>query len=77
MLPEKPPIAWQASLTSSGLGGVAANERYVLVGDRDLDDFQDVFRCFDARTGQALWQVQHLAIGKLDYGQSSRATLRR
>ncbi len=61
-------------LAHSGLGGIAATDKYVIFGDRDLDDFQDVFRCHDAKTGKLLWQTQTLAIGKLDYGNSPRAT---
>ena len=56
------------------MGGVSATEKYVVIGDRDLDDFQDVFRCYDAKTGEPLWQVQVLAIGKLDYGNTPRST---
>jgi len=46
----------------------------VVFGDRDLDDFQDAFRCYEAATGTHLWTVHSLAIGKLDYGNSPRAT---
>jgi hypothetical protein len=46
----------------------------VVFGDRDVDDFQDVWRCVDASTGKELWQIQYFAIGQLDYGNSPRAT---
>ena len=33
-----------------------------------------MFRCLDAQTGDVVWEVQRLAIGGLDYGNSPRAT---
>jgi outer membrane protein assembly factor BamB len=62
------------SLAHSGLGGIAASDQFVVFGDRDLDDFHDVFRCVDAKTGEAKWTVQRLAIASLDYGNTPRAT---
>jgi outer membrane protein assembly factor BamB len=53
---------------------VAANEKYVVVVDRDLGDSFDIYRCLDADTGAELWTVRTLAKGKLDYGNSPRAT---
>ncbi|MCC9608229.1 PQQ-binding-like beta-propeller repeat protein [Blastopirellula sp. JC732] len=70
----EPQQIWKADLASDGLGGIAANEKYVLVSYRDFDDFQDVYQCFDAATGKSLWMLEYLAIGALDYGQSSRTT---
>lgn len=61
-------------LTHAGLGGIAANDQYVIFGDRDDDDFHDVFRCLDADTGDTVWEVQRLAVAALDYGNSPRAT---
>lgn len=46
----------------------------MIIGHRDFDDFQDVFQCFDANTGESLWRVEYLAVAALDYGQSPRAT---
>lgn len=73
-LPAALHIVWQRKLGGSGLGGVAATPHYVVFGDRDLDDFNDVFRCLDAADGTPLWTVSHPAIGKLDYGNTPRAT---
>lgn len=73
-LPAEPRVLWEESVAASGLAGLAANERYVLVAERDIDDLQDVFRCLDAATGRTLWQVQQIGIGQLDYGNSPRAT---
>lgn len=73
-LPTEPKIVWKVTLPNSGLGGIAANDRYVLMGDRDFTGFQDSFRCYDAIDGSLIWKVDYLAIGKLDYGPSPRAT---
>ncbi|MEM9644911.1 MAG: PQQ-binding-like beta-propeller repeat protein, partial [Planctomycetota bacterium] len=73
-LAKTPDIVWEFPLARSGLGGVAATGEVVIFGDRDLDDFHDVFRCLDADTGKQRWQVERLAIGALDYGNSPRAT---
>lgn len=56
------------------MGGIAATKQVVIFGDRDLEDFHDVYRCLDTATGEELWQVQQLAINSLDYGNSPRAT---
>ena len=37
-------------------------------------DRSDQFRCFRAADGELLWQVQYEAVGRLDYGNSPRAT---
>ncbi len=67
-------VLWEVPLGKAGLGGIAATPQYVFFGDRDLDDFQDIYRCLDATTGEQHWEVQQLAIGTLDYGNSPRAT---
>lgn len=67
-------MVWEIPLAHAGLGGIAATDRYVVFGDRDIDDFQDVFRCVDADTGQTRWEINRLAIAELDYGNSPRAT---
>jgi outer membrane protein assembly factor BamB len=73
-LPEKPRQLWRKKLSSQGLAGIAADERHVIVVDRDLGDSFDIYRCLDANTGAELWSVRTLAKGKLDYGNSPRAT---
>jgi outer membrane protein assembly factor BamB/ABC-type phosphate/phosphonate transport system substrate-binding protein len=73
-LPETPQVVWRRPLGRSGLGGLAATDRYVLVGDRDAANLCDVFRCVDARTGKELWTVMYPAPGDLDYDNSPRAT---
>jgi len=56
------------------MGGIAATASHVFFGDRDVEDFFDVYRCVDANTGEEQWEVRRLAIGALDYGNSPRAT---
>jgi outer membrane protein assembly factor BamB len=46
----------------------------VVVGDRDLPDESDHFRCFRAGDGRLAWEVSYPAAGKLDYGNQPRAT---
>lgn len=67
-------ILWQQRLTGEGLAGIAATGRHVIVADRDPFDQCDVFRCLQSDTGEQLWQIQYLAPGRLDYGNSPRAT---
>ena len=73
-LPERPSVVWERKLAGPGLGGLAATDKVVILGDRDLDNTCDVFRCFSAADGAPLWTVQYPALGKLDYGNSPRAT---
>lgn len=73
-LPEKPAVIWTQPLVHGGLGGIAATRAHVVMGDRDDADERDVFKCFDAETGELLWQVAYDAPGQLDYGNSPRAT---
>ncbi len=67
-------MVWERKLAGPGLGGIAATQDYVVFGDRDLDNFCDVFRCLDAATGATVWTVQYPALGELDYGNTPRAT---
>jgi outer membrane protein assembly factor BamB len=73
-LPNKLTIIWSRPLARSGLGGIAATRTHVVFGDRDDADERDVFRCFDAETGDEIWEVEYDAPGDLDYGNSPRAT---
>ncbi|MCO6046695.1 PhnD/SsuA/transferrin family substrate-binding protein [Aeoliella sp. ICT_H6.2] len=73
-LPEKLPQVWQVPLAHSGLGGIAATDKYVVIGDRNLPNTGDEFRCYDAATGNLLWIVDYPAEGALDYDNTPRAT---
>ena len=73
-LPNKKLIRWKQVLFNEGLGGVAVAGDRVVVGDRDSADQEDVFHGLDRATGERVWTVRYPAAGKLDYGNSPRAT---
>lgn len=73
-LPDKPHIVWRKPLQRPGLGGIAATEKLVILGDRDLTNKFDEFRCFSAKDGEVLWTVRYPATGELDYDNMPRAT---
>ena len=73
-LPAKPVVIWKRPLFNEGLGGVAVADGMVVVGDRDAEDRHDVFHGLDAATGERVWTVEYPAEGRLDYGNSPRAT---
>jgi outer membrane protein assembly factor BamB/ABC-type phosphate/phosphonate transport system substrate-binding protein len=72
--PDAPRIVWRRPMSRSGMGGVAATDRYVFVGDRDAANRADVFRCLDSITGDELWTITYPTIGQLDYDNAPRAT---
>ena len=67
-------LLWAHPLPSSGVGGVAANENFVVVSSRDAKDKQDLFICLDPVTGTELWRLSYPSMLNLDYGNSPRAT---
>lgn len=73
-LPTKKIVRWKQVLFNEGLGGVAVAGDRVVVGDRDSADQEDVFHGLDRATGERVWTVRYPAAGKLDYGNSPRAT---
>ncbi len=73
-LPAAPPVVWRRDLSARSLGGVAATADLVLVSDRELNDTTDVFRCLSAADGRERWAYRYPAAGRLDYGNSPRAT---
>lgn len=73
-LAEKPAIVWQQPLHRPGLGGVAATEDFVVIGDRDAGNMLDEWRCYSARDGTPLWTQSYPAPGQLDYDNMPRAT---
>ena len=46
----------------------------LIVADRDAYDVDDIWRCLDAKTGEEIWTLTYPQPGKLDYGNSPRAT---
>ena len=73
-LPAQPAVVWEYRLSQLGLGGICATSDYVIVSDRDPLDQQDVFYCLRAADGERLWSVRYPAPGRLDYGNTPRAT---
>lgn len=73
-LPEQLSPTWQVPLAHAGLGGIAATDKYVVIGDRNLPNTGDEFRCYDAATGDLVWIVDYPAEGHLDYDNTPRAT---
>jgi ABC-type phosphate/phosphonate transport system substrate-binding protein len=73
-LPAEPRVVWSRPMTGSGLAGIVATEDRVVVADRDPADRLDVVRCLEAASGEQVWQIEYPAPGKLDYGNSPRAT---
>jgi len=72
--------AWAAPLEDNGLGGVAANERWVAVTDRDRANDRDYLKAFDANSGKGILTASFVRPPAMqpepaiDYGKSIRAT---
>lgn len=73
-LPKKPQFTWTFKLPSEGMGGIAVASGSVIVGARDAIDQHDLWVCLDSLTGAKRWQLLYPAAGRLDYGNSPRAT---
>ncbi len=73
-LPDSPDFSWQVELPSEGIGGISSNGQFVVVGSRNLRDTSDIFTCHDLEDGREVWRIVYPALGKLDYGNSPRAT---
>jgi outer membrane protein assembly factor BamB len=73
-LPTTAIFLWTKPLFSDGMGGIAADESLVIVGDRDSADLHDLFHAFDANTGERRWSLRYPVEGHLDYGNAPRAT---
>lgn len=73
-LPARPAVRWRKPLSGQALAGVAADEEFVIVADRDAADRFDIFRCLRAQDGSEVWSLSQPAEGELDYGNSARAT---
>ena len=73
-LPESANFEWTTKLAGEGLGGIAVSGRFVVLGSRDALDRSDRFQCISAEDGTVVWQHGYQAQGRLDYGNSPRAT---
>ncbi|MGL4942581.1 MAG: PQQ-binding-like beta-propeller repeat protein [Thermoguttaceae bacterium] len=71
---ENPDVIWERQLTGDGIAGVVTDGERVLVADRNAADTTDIFLCLDARTGEELLRNEFVSYGRLDYGNSPRAT---
>ena len=73
-LPETAEFDWSVALPSEGLGGLAVAQGCVIVSGRDARDQKDLWTCLEADTGDLRWSLTYPAPGRLDYGNSPRAT---
>lgn len=73
-LPARAEFDWEITLPSDGVGGLAVAKGCVIVSGRDALDQKDLWTCLDATTGSAKWSLAYPASGRLDYGNSPRAT---
>lgn len=73
-LPAQPKLVWKKAAMTGGLAGLSVSGGRLFLAERDFADAQDVYRCLNADTGELVWLAAFPAPGKLDYGQSPRAT---
>src|SRR5439155_2658332 len=73
-LPATAKFVWKNAAMNGGLSGLSISAKGLILAERDFDETHDVYRCLDADTGELLWRLEFPASGKLDYGQSPRAT---
>ena len=73
-LPATPKYVWKKGAMEGGLAGLSVSGDRLILAERDFAEENDVYRCLDANTGELVWLAQFPARGKLDYGQSPRAT---
>ena len=73
-LPEKANIIWKKAAMTGGLAGLSVSGGRLILAERDFAEEYDVYRCLQADRGELLWRLEFPARGKLDYGQSPRAT---
>jgi hypothetical protein len=67
-------IVWKKAAMDGGLAGLSVSGERLILAERDFAEQHDLYRCLNADTGELIWRVEFLARGKLDYGQSPRAT---
>ena len=73
-LPERMDVAWSAEVTGPAMAGIAATDEFVVVADKDADLKRDIFRCYDARSGQPRWTLEYPSERFVDYTNAPRAT---
>ncbi len=67
-------LLWEFPLPASGLGGVAATEELVVVSGRNINDTADLYFILDPEDGGIIVKHEVPTQGRLDYGNSPRAT---
>lgn len=73
-LPETAKFIWKKAAMTGGLAGLSVSGERLFLAERDFAEQHDVYRCLNANNGELLWRVEFPTRGKLDYGQSPRAT---
>ena len=73
-LPATTKFVWKKAAMNGGLAGLSISGERLILAERDFGEEHDVYRCLNADNGELLWRVEFPARGKLDYGQSPRAT---
>ncbi len=73
-LPAMAKFVWKKAAMNGGLAGLSLSGEHLILAERDFGDEHDVYRCLNAGNGRLLWRAEFPARGKLDYGQSPRAT---
>jgi ABC-type phosphate/phosphonate transport system substrate-binding protein len=73
-LPAAPKYVWKKAAMNGCLAGLSFSSERLILAERDFAEEHDVYRCLNANTGELMWVAQFPASGKLDYGQSPRAT---
>jgi outer membrane protein assembly factor BamB/ABC-type phosphate/phosphonate transport system substrate-binding protein len=73
-LPSTPKIVWKKATVNGCLAGLSVSDERLILAERDFADENDLYRCLKISNGELLWVAQFPARGKLDYGQSPRAT---
>lgn len=73
-LPETAKFIWKKAAMTGGLAGLSVSGEHLILAERDFAEEHDVYRCLNANNGELLWRAEFPTRGKLDYGQSPRAT---
>jgi ABC-type phosphate/phosphonate transport system substrate-binding protein len=73
-LPATPRFVWKKAGMNGSLAGLSISGEHLILAERDFSEEHDLYRCLNGNNGELLWVTQFPARGKLDYGQSPRAT---
>jgi outer membrane protein assembly factor BamB len=72
-LPSRVNFLWKRGLTGSGLAGIAATHKHVIVADKSKRNDRDIWRCLDAGTGKELWTIAYATPTKMEFTNAPRA----